>query len=197
MHYIHQMFSMEVASCEEVKRLNSKHFVKMGSPNKSTCSLEEAYFAGERKVFEIIETLIRHSKHPKKLSAKTLGRILFLLACLCHAVQDRKHLAGNPEGINSLEHFLPPAWTHVVTDIDPPRKMEDRARLQTEALIYRLRAFLWQQFEGRPGKHLFNQIQNFKLPPGKELKDFYPSKKFIEKALPQFHPAAPDATAIG
>lgn len=180
MHYMRQPFGMDPAACRRIKRI-------LGEPETpARCSLDEAYNAGERLVFQRMALLVRADSSGEGLASQTIARILFLLGVLIHAVQDRKHLEGNPHGINSWEHFLPPRWVHAWTDSFPPDEMEAGARGRTLALLDRFERFLVEEFgEGRGGQ-LLSEIQGFRLGENERIEDYYPPAEFIREAVPRF-----------
>lgn len=189
MHYMQQMFGMDRESCRSIKRI-------LGKPaGRPACTLDEGFEAGKRIVFRGIAWLIRRDGK-EMLETETVGKVLFLIGVLAHAVQDRKHLEGNPDGINSLEHFLPPGWVHVCTDLHPPPAMERDARERTTRLVSDFRKFLEAAFGQSRGRDFFRQISSFRLPPGKKLEDYYPDDAFIHRFVPSFRPNT-DIPALG
>lgn len=188
MHYMRQMFGMERDTCLWIKRTLNR------PESPADCNPEEAYLAGEKFTFEGIAYLIRTSS-PPELDDQTAGKILFLIGCLAHAVQDKKHLDGNPQGINSLEHFVPPGWSHVCTDLDPPPKMRREAIKRTKELADHLDQFLKQRFGPARGAELMAQIKKFDLK-GRRVEDYYPDEDFIRRFVPSFRPNT-DIPAIG
>lgn len=191
MHHMLQMSGMEEASCQAVKAGLGDHFIKIPDSAPEVCSPTEAYFAGEIKTFKKIADLIK-SSFESTLTDKTVGQILFLLACLIHGIQDRKHLDGAPDGINSLEHFT----THLCqffTDIWPSEEMSQTAIENTELMLERFEFYLMRTFFKTRledfAEEALQKIKNFKIPEGKSPKDYYPDDDFIKQALPAFKPA--------
>lgn len=180
MHYLRQNFGMNRETCRWVRTILGKN----DSPEE--CHPEEAYQAGERLTFARISDLIDASESAQ-LDDATIGKILFLFACLIHGVQDKKHLDGNPEGITQIEHILPPAWRHILTDRDPPQPMRNQAALRTQELVVRLEDYLQRKYGANRGKELMARMRKFDLR-GKRVEAFLPDRKWIKTFVPSFRP---------
>lgn len=183
MHYLRQAFGMNRETCRWVRTILGKN----DSPEE--CHPDEAYQAGERLTFARISDLIDASEDAR-LNDATVGKILFLFACLVHGVQDKKHLDGNPDGITQIEHILPPAWHHVLTDRNPPPPMRNRAARRTQELVARLDTYLQSKYGIDRGRELMTRIRGFDLRE-KPAEAYYPDRKFIETFVPSFRPANP------
>lgn len=186
MHYIRQTFGMHAEDCDYVRKILGKR------KESRQCTPDEAYTAGEKITFGQIDRLIRQSPPETLLTDETVGKSLFLLACLAHAVQDKKHMEGFPDGITALEHYLPPGWINKETDSRPPPAMEAGGRERTVALLGRFEVFLQRRFGRERGMELARQIKSFRLPPNKELADY-----IDPTLLPYFRDHNPSLSEFG
>jgi hypothetical protein len=182
-HYIEHIFGMDPTSCARIKGV-------LGKKRGEVCSMDEAYQAAERIIFKRMKGLI-DKKEGDKLDNETKGKILFLLGLLAHSTQDKKHSEGWRGDINVLEHYLPPKFfpgkNQQETDTNPPSDMEGRAMDRTKALFDRYEKFLMGVYGNGEGRDVIRQVQSFKLPPNKKIKDYFDSSLVPQFFLDQSH----------
>lgn len=178
MHYIKPMFGYDPAACRRIREVVGR------SDAAGACTVEEAYEAGERLTFQSIARMIREAPDPSRLDQTTLARILFLVGALVHAIQDKKHLEGSPEGINSHDHTI---LFHWVTDICPSRGMSERSVQRTVEFLGHFEEFLDGELGPEMGRSVVGQLRGFDLQGNESVEGFY-SDAFMDETLPRFQP---------
>lgn len=178
MHYIRPMFGYDPVACRRIREVVGR------SDRAGACTVEEAYEAGERLTFQFIVRMIRAAPDPSHLDQATLARILFLVGALVHAVQDKKHLEGSSEGINSHDHTI---LFHWVTDICPSRGMSERSVQRTVEFLGHFEEFLDGELGPEMGRSVVGQFRGFDLQENESVEGFY-SDAFMDETLPRFQP---------
>jgi hypothetical protein len=169
---------MHPQSCAQIRKV-------LGKPaGQKKCTLDEGYEVGEKVVFHQIARLIREEP---SLDMK-MGKSLFLLSVLGHAVQDRKHMEGFPNGVNALEHYIGPGAINSKTDKYPDKEkdengkdQETRAVDRTTALLERFDAYLKEEFGEARAMMITAHLKAFKSSPEKTYKDY-----FAPELLPRY-----------